>query len=344
MRIARAYLAGGLAALLALDLLLRLLPVSTGFGFQAVDAANPVLRGMPGAAYVYSRGWNMRLARAGRLNSDGFIASYDFLRDRPSVAVIGNSFVQAAALDPADTFQENLHRAASSGRQVVAIGQAGAHAADYVAAAAWARANYRVESLVVVLTVGDVRDSEQPKSGGYHFRVERSGEVEGPLRTDRVQAGGLAALANRSRLLRYLYDNLAVHVHLPGPATIFRGHRPSPADAGADAVPQPDSRRVELLATTLLERLPAASGLDPDQIVIVIDADRPAIRSGQPAEPRDIDALAKLARTSGFRVVDLDSSFRAAGPPLDFLPLDGHWNARAHAIAAREVLAQLPPR
>ncbi|MBI3506442.1 MAG: hypothetical protein HY059_16515 [Proteobacteria bacterium] len=343
MRIWGAFISGGVAVLLGLELLLRLLPVSTGFGFLAVNEANPVLRGAPGGAYTYSRGWNMRLARTGRLNADGFVASYGYLPDRASVAVIGNSFVQAAALDPADTLQERLNVGAPTGRQAIAIGQAGAHVADYLAAAAWAHAAYRVEAMVIVLTVGDVLDAEMPKAGGYHFSVDGAGTVAGPLRTDRGMPGFLAATANGSRLLRYLYDNLSLLAHVPAPADLLRVRAPAkPSRTGPMPPRIPDRARFEALADAFLARLPAAAGLPADRIVLVVDADRPALLEKRVPEPRDIDLLGHRARAAGFRVLELDAPFRAAGPPLDFLPLDGHWNARAHAIVADRLSALLP--
>src|SRR4051794_2991846 len=52
------FLAGGLATLTALEVVLHLMPTSTGFRFLAVNNANPVLRGTPGLYFSKSIGWS----------------------------------------------------------------------------------------------------------------------------------------------------------------------------------------------------------------------------------------------------------------------------------------------
>jgi hypothetical protein len=346
MRIAILFVAGAILAVLALEMFLSAMPVSTGYRFRDVDAANPILRGPAYGKYTYSRGWDMRLARTGRMNGDGLPAGFDYLENVPTVVVVGDSFIQAAALEPPERMQERLHRAPGFDRQVAAIGQSGAGAPDHIAALRWARERWAIDAALVVLVEGDIASSTLPKSGGHHFTIE-NGAVTGPHLTARAAPRGLWALANRSRLLRWLYDNLAIASRIPAPAALFRSHAPERPVAGgrADAAPALDPlyrTEIENLARAFLARLPAAIGLPPERIILTIDADRPLLRQDRSYGSRDIDILAALAREAGFVVIDLDGPFRAAGPPVDFLPLDGHWNARAHALVADAVRAALP--
>jgi hypothetical protein len=67
------------------------------------------------------------------------------------------------------------------------------------------------------------------------------------------------------------------------------------------------------------------------------------ILSSRPAQSRigsDVagPGIADRAAHAGFAVVHLDAAFSAAlrsGTRLDFLPIDGHWNVAANALAAQ---------
>src|SRR5450631_2965764 len=117
------------------ELVLRTLPVSTGYNLQAINDSNPILRGMSHSRYTYSRGWNLQLSNSGVLNNFGFRASYDYVPDPRAIAVIGNSFIQADAIDPRDTFSERL--GVLLHRPTYAVGSDGFSLADYLAAARW---------------------------------------------------------------------------------------------------------------------------------------------------------------------------------------------------------------
>jgi hypothetical protein len=61
-------------------------------------------------------------------------------------------------------------------------------------------------------------------------------------------------------------------------------------------------------------------------------------QSLQPGEIRDVDRFADSAAHQDFEIVRLQPAFAEAldaGTRLDFLPIDGHWNSSAHAIAAQ---------
>ena len=317
-------LAGLLFSILVAEMLLRCLPVSTGYTYQPLNDSNPVLRGQPFVAYTYSRAWNFRLTTSGTLNNDGFIASRNYgLDDKERILLLGDSFVQAAAVQP----DRNLHARLSdrlAGADVYGLGRAGGALPDYLAMAKWGIEKYRPRVLVFQLVRGDVGESLAVKAGGYHFQAVPQGYAMG--RTDRLAHSRLGALAGRSMLFHYLYDNLAVTVNFP---RRLLGKRRGPKSRLQFA------ERANISAF-FLESL--ADMFPPERVVLLLSG----VRTGETlVEDADLQRLGALAASRGFKVIDLADSFNAfekrTGHRVDFSPFDTHWNETAHALVAAEL-------
>ena len=322
------YFAIGLAcALLATEVVLRALPVATGFHFLPVNAANPVLRGTPLASYSYSKDWNFRFARSGRLNDDGFIAEQPYGNAGPNVLLIGDSYVQAAAVDPAHNLGGLLGKRLD-GHKVLALGESGGSLADYLAIADWGSKRYRPDAVMFLLVAGDILDAYQPHSGG-HALVDTGGALEN-RRQDKPALSRVEAMMNRVMVFRYFFDNLGFTSRLPTlrPAAVRRWLGITPEGAA----------RIERAGKFALARLQTIA---PKRgLLLLVDAKRePGIGE------RDIDRFADLAERQGFQVLRLQEAFdryqRETGLRLDLKPIDGHWNAQAQVVAAEAVLPRL---
>lgn len=322
-------LAGSIGSVLVVEAILRVLPVATGYDFLPLNAYNPVLRGTPYKPYTYSQGWNFRLVTHGFLNNDGFIASRDYGRvSAGSVLLIGDSFVQAAAVPR----ERNLHALLSARLQpieVFGLYRSGGSLPDYLAMAGWGLQRYASSALVFVIASGDVEESLLPKESGYVFVRRATGYEQ--TRVDRSAHGTLGQLLNRSRLFRYLYDNLAFTLNFP-----VRSPPVSIAVSG-NPIRLQQCRQVSLFFLTQLEHL-----IEPGRVVLLINRNR---RNGTFIYDTDINVLADLARERGFQVIDL-------GPPftqyeartwnrLDSWPIDTHWNVLAEEVVADEVTPSL---
>jgi hypothetical protein len=315
---------GFLASLLLVECILRFCPVATGYNYLPMNATNPVLRGSPFMHYVYSLGWSFRRVRSGNLNNEGFPATYDYGRiPVPPVLVVGDSYVQAAAVTPG----KRLHEALSEKLQPVhafALSRAGGSLPDYLSMIEWGVERYRPAAVVVVVALGDVDDSLDRKGGGYHFEADADGYVL--RRIDRPGRGSAQAALNSSRLVRYLYDNLGLARRVQ--------------TGGLERQVTPEERR--RIAGEFLAQL--AQVVPPRDTILVFHRGR---RDGSFDFPSDIDVLLVQARERGVQVLDLAPGFAAfeasTGRRIDFAPVDTHWNECAHAYVATELALRLRP-
>lgn len=307
-------------ALLA-ELALHLFPVATGNRYLPVNAGNPVLRGAAHVPYTYSLGWNFRRTQHGFLNNDGFAAIYDYRPESPApVVLIGDSFVQAAAIAPGQRLHEVLSQALAP-RHVFALGRPGGALPDYLANASWARDRYHPAALIILISVGDVDDSLDVKAGGYHF------EFEGPkavlVRQDRPPYTPLERLINESKLFRYSYDNLGLYAY-----------------SQAQAVPRVDTSRREAISAAFLDQLAA---IYPARSTLILFSR--GRRDGSFIYASDTDTLLALARRRGLQVLDLPPILadyeKRSGVRVDDYPIDVHWNSRAAAFVAGQVMGPL---
>jgi hypothetical protein len=338
LRAAAGLAAGFVGALLLAEALLRALPVPDGLFGADPDPAWPMHRLVPDSTYTYSMGWNLRNVHRGRINHEGYIAPFDYGVARGGVAVFGDSFVEAQMLPYGQTLQGRLPALLPAQPQVRHFGVAGASLADYLGTARLVGERFAPDHAVVVVSKGDF--TEGLSAGpGYHAWAPENGRLvaQQPLVRKSVAEKAIRDLA----IVRYLRGNLKFSpVGFLRPARVDVAGEARPC---VDVVSGPADRE---LVERFAEALPVALDLPPSRIVYLFDADdRRDLYAIGPATPACLDRdgaarrlLATSAAAAGSRVVDLGPLFRAdvavARERLDFLPLDGHWNARGHAIAA----------
>lgn len=356
---------GFLLACLVAELALHVLPVSTGYHFGRVDAEHPIAHGTPYSRYTYSRDWSFHLENSGTLNNFGFRAANDYSPDPHALSIIGNSYIQADAIEPRAALAALLSE--RSGLPVDAVGVDGFSLADYLEASRWANATFGSHVLLVLLTTGDLDHSCSIREGEHYLRFE-DGAVAMKL-APRASPSPLKQALNESMLFRYLYDNLHVDANWargwrrgdqgPAIASGAAGAGAARAEAsGANAL-RPDRTPPSAVVPSCMDAsfesaaaqflLAGFRDLEVRGAARVIFVLAPGYRREQgyaPGQIRDVDRFAQLAAHRGFAIVSLDAAFGAAlarGERLDFLPIDGHWNYAAQAIAARVIADSLPP-
>lgn len=199
-----ALVGGAAVAVLLLEVSLHLLPVSgaTAAGYYI----DPLILTYPAQhSFTMATGWDLQNAQREHTNNFGFIASRDFRPDPSAVAVIGDSFVEASMLRPADRIGPLLE-ARLDDRPVYAMGMPGSALLDYAERMRFAAEQFGVHDFVVLLERGDVAQS-LCGSGNIHgpcldrATLEPRTEKQGP-------PGALKRVLRNSALAQYLFSQL----------------------------------------------------------------------------------------------------------------------------------------
>jgi hypothetical protein len=335
--------AGMVLVLLVLELVCRLLPVSTatrtGYTHDSLVRTYPAHH-----RFTVSTGWDLKNAQVLPANGQGFAAQHEFAANPLAVALIGDSHVEASALPPELRPAAQLEAELGARRLVYSLGAPGTSLLDFAETARLVAESFPVGRTVVVLSVGDIRQS-----------LCGSGQIAGPcldastgrLEVERqLPASTLKRIARQSALAQYVFSQLKVSPADLGPAALTTARALVPGGSAAPAAagskrnpPTPGELQLEArIAELFFQRLrPHQRG--PVVFVLHHGVDAP------PEATTDIARFAERARAEGHAVVDLAFAYadhrRHSALSLTIGPYDRHLNALGTAILAREVASSL---
>src|SRR4051794_32615010 len=201
------------------EVVLRFMPVSTGFRSERVDAQHPFFHFTPNRAFVYSSGWTMQRVVRGRVNNVGFVNDQNYVRDHPLplLAVIGDSFIEARMVPYPQTTQGRLADALNGKMRVYSFAASGAPLSQYLAWADQAVHEYGARAIVINVVGNDFDESHigyKVGPGFWLYEPDTNGELR--LRLIDHRPGWLISAARESALARYVILNLRLH------ETVFR--------------------------------------------------------------------------------------------------------------------------
>ena len=338
-----AWTAGGLTAvlvlLLAAEFVLRLLPAGGGLHRENPRSAVSSARLVRNQRYTFSMGWDLRHVVHGRTNSAGFISPYEY-RDQPGViALLGDSFAEGEMLAYDESLAGHLESQSGGRLRAYNFGLAGAALPHYLGMAREVGRELHVAAAVVVVGAGDYSEGFLEQEGLY--RWARDGKKAGELiaLVPAAHRSVLVRLARESAVVHYLRENLKF-----SPSRLF-------ARTGSKTcVPQSLAAADSARLAAYVDELPRALGLDPARIVMVFNTNTRLIYeqvdAGAAEQCADLDTLALkelrvLAAARGIKVLEaaplLEEHYRTHHRPLDFRPVDPHWNGLATSLIAAEI-------
>jgi hypothetical protein len=336
LRRAGLFCAGAVAALVALELALRLVPVSVGLYQTDRVEIRPLRTYQAHRPFTYSMTWEMRDARHGWTNNYGQLAPFDNVPGSHPVIVVGDSYIESQMNDYRDTLQGVLGSMLGTKEPVYGLGVSGMSMADYLVLARQASAEFSPRAAVFLIVDGDIAESLVDQPGYRYFRPTAHGlkltlhprNAHPWLTRVRQSVGDLY-------LFRYVTQNLRFTLPQLGP--VFR-------EAKA-AVPAQETGAQYAAVDRFLADLEAGSGIPTRCIVFLMDGDRYAIYDPRlAAAPADLpEARAYFMRRAaalGYRVADLEpvyrEHFRLHARHFDYYPLDRHLNGLGHRLAAEQ--------
>lgn len=327
------------------ELLCRLLPVSTAteFGYHH-DAAFQTYPAHH--RWRLATGWDLRRAQTLSANNMGVAAGRDFVRDPLAVALVGDSYVEASAVEPSQRFGPQLERALGGARRVYEMGLPGTSLLDYAERIRYAHERFGVRDFVLFVELGDVAQSvcEAAPRGGVCLDL-RSGQV----RPDRLpEPSTLKRWIRHSALAQYIFSQLKVDVTRLWRQAIEQARTSASAAEQASTAKQPthdaeaDRRLADAVIDAFVERVRPYPTL---RLMLLVDGARRADRpwSARPAALRS--RLLQRAPEVGLVAIDLEPVYaehhRHSERSLDIAPDDGHFNSLGLELVARQAARAL---
>lgn len=338
------FLLGVATTLLALELLLRLLPVSTAS--QTGYYLHPEILSVPGRhAWTVSTGWDLRNPQRLQANAQGFVAEHDFARNPQAIALIGDSYVEASMLDAADRPAAQLERAL--GAPVYAMGTPGTALLDYGVRLRWAAEQFGVRRFVLLLERGDVMQS-LCGSGNVVSRCLDAQTLQ-PRRTPQPAPSAAKRVLRHSALAQYMASQIRVDAGAFLRSVVTRKVPGEGGDAAkpAAAAPTPEAvllarRRIDAVLNAFFADVPPGV-----ELLWVLDGARQAPWLADSDGRFERAYLIAQLRQRGMRLLDLQPIYQAhaAADPrsLEVGPYDGHLNALGVGLAMRAAAQELTP-
>jgi hypothetical protein len=340
--------------LLAAEVVLHFLPVSTGLRSVPVTATDPVLHFTPNRPFVNSLGPTMHNVVHGRVNNAGFVNDQDYVRDGlPLIAVIGDSFIEAQMVPYAETLQGRLAAALKDKFRVYSFAGSGAPLSQYLIWAGYAVKEYGARAVVINVVGNDFDESlaaDRLGPGFWQYAPDANGVLQ--LKLNPHEAGTLISLARHSALARYLIINLGIQnrifsIRWLGELIFGKPANAQPRYAGNTDTSTDENRVRDSLAVidAVLRDVPERVGLPPQQVLFTLDGFRSADAAAA-GRGTYFDlmrrAFIEKAGAKGYEVIDLDTLFiprhARTGESFEFYD-DNHWNAAGHEVAFEAVMA-----
>lgn len=340
-------------SIIILEVIFRMLPVRDSLMTLPVNSTNQVVRFKENRDVIFSHGVDFSIVTKKHVNNYGFLNDQDYYPEdeSPLLAIIGDSYVEAAQVKNKNSMHGILSRETAGKGRVYSFGAAGSPLSTYLAYANYAAKEFSANALAFIIIGNDFDESlaKYKDAPGFHYFSEVSGHLD-LVRKD-YQPTLAKRLSRHSALIRYLALNMKLNWRSienifdknTGKAEeTYIGNTP----ANFDEERISDSKKA---VDSFFHILPLQSGLKNDKILFVIDGMRPNLYNSTAlirANNSYFDLMRKYfiesAMSKGYEIIDMQPVFIkkhiSEGIRFEF-PSDGHWNEAGHDLVAEKIKA-----
>jgi hypothetical protein len=321
------FLTGIIVLLLLLEVIFRLLPVSTAT--RSGYYIHPLILTYPSHhCFTAATGWDLKNVQRNCANNLGFLTDRDFVQNPQAIALIGDSFVEANMLRLEERLSGQLETMLN-GLPVYSMGGPGSSLLDYAERAKYAADKFGIRTFVFVLERGDVKQA-LCGSGNIHGSCI---DLESHAKNVEIQAspGFLKRVVRESALAQYIFSQLKFSF-----SSLGSHLRPVAKKLDVD-IPAQKSREmaIDRIVTSFFDELSKIGG---GRFFILIDPDRANLFSQRSLEPEGVKELSTKALVNGINIINVSLPFQeyvsSSVRVLEIGPYDKHWNRDATKIVA----------
>lgn len=341
--------------------LFRYIVTVDNFPLAAYDAGNQILKYWPDQSGIRYPDRDRRHPVNYSINDDGWNSvhpSYAQTRNaRRRIAVIGDSFVEAFQVRPAQSVAARLETLLGpTANEVYSFGISGAALSQYLHVARYVARTFHPDAIVVIVVHNDFIESYRPKPATFSksfLRLDVGGgggqavrEVTPLPYGRRPVAQWLLARSATVRFGFYMWRTLLERTaESPRPP----GHRTARFEANIDVTElDGEQPHIERAAGYLFDQFAQLERSTHTRVLFAMDCPREALYAGKDPRALDVYRLNRLAsaeaRRAGLSLIDLTEAFvedyRRFGKRFDFSN-DNHWNAHGHDVVAHELARRL---
>jgi hypothetical protein len=342
------FFAGLFALALVVELVLRLLPVSTATLTGYHHDAN-VITYPSGHEWQVATGWDLRNPQRLKANNWGFVADSDFRPDERAVALIGDSYVEASMLPAESRPGTELQRLLKDGRTVYAMGGPGSALLDYAERIRLASDEFGIKDFVLLLERYDARQS-LCGSGNIHAPCLDPNTLK--PRVERRPAAGLARrLFRHSALAQYVSGQIRFRSAAVWRAMWTRTLPKEPGEAPGFSTAGPNEQDVAEMkrrVDAVVEAFWASASVHvTGRLVVVVDGRREGVAAALDLADLERAHLMERLVEKGAIVRDLEPVFaehaQRSQRSLAVGPYDLHLNALGVQLAMSAAAEALRP-
>lgn len=157
---------------------------------------------------IYTYGNLAEIQARWHVNNMGWLSDQDYKinNDKPVIAVIGDSYIEAFQVDPEKSMTNNLQKRLVNSYDVYSFGMSGAPLSGYLQISRYVRNNFHPDVLILFVNYNDIQESllgSKNKPGMIYFSSSNIGVAETLIPYVKSNNGNF----RKSALLRYIILN-----------------------------------------------------------------------------------------------------------------------------------------